>query len=506
MHWIAMKSITFLLSCHLFSVAGQTSQWIDTFQKTVCQQRWAQMDWLTILRPCRYKMEYGRKLEEKEGTSTKWSHTLGLRFEKTGEFSKVAIQSRKSDGRNKKTGGDTWRVFIRGKDNITPFITDLNNGVYEADFIAISPGFYKVEIVLESTLCQAFQDPPSDWLKRDAATIISDESAKLLWQPMRGGNISFRIDTGSSEKSLDLRKRFYKFKDSCGDQYKCDLLWKGIGRWSGSEWVPYMNETYRTKESDEGCLRNSSGILKVTGDDLTRKLSLSNVTKKLCKEVFSECRWEKPGEQPDAKLYTERNGTNEASKRFSTKPYLESLKKLLNKDFMDDKSGLLLNYGHPFVQNIGFKRYRTFIDRTAQIVKEKYKGRAVWQTMASRWIESSAPEDHFKNHQRIKLFNAYATSVMCNAGIAVLDVFQMTESVADANKDKVLETISDILVEYFSAYPTRKCPAKPKKVKSSGNETLAKMVELRSVTNDVDESANLILKKKISNLDLIEQF
>lgn len=503
-----MKGFVFLFSCQLICVAGQTSQWIDTFQKTVCQQRWAQMDWLTILRPCRYKMEFGRKLDDKEKTSTKWSHTLGLRFEKTGEFSKLAIQSRKSDGRNKKTGGDTWRVFIRGKDSITPFITDLNNGVYEADFIAISPGFYKVEIVLESTLCQAFQDPPSDWLKRDAATIIADESAKLLWQPMRGGNISFRIDTGSEESSLDLKKRFYKYKDSCGDQYKCELLWKGIGRWSGPVWVPYMNETYRTKDSDDGCLRNSSGILKVTGDDLTRKLSLStNATKVLCKEIFSECRWEKPGEQPDPLLYNERNGTNEASKTFSTKPYLESLKKLLNKDFMDEKSGLLLNYGHPFVQNMPFKKYRSFIDRTAKIVKEKYKGRAVWQTMASRWIESNAPEDHFKNHQRVKLFNAYATSVMCGAGIAVLDVFQMTESVVDANIDKVVETISNILVEYYSAYPTHKCPPKPKKDKKpSGNETLAKMVELRSVTNDIDESANLILKKKISNLDLMEQF
>jgi len=488
-------------------VSGQTSQWIDTFQKTVCQQRWAQMDWLTILRPCRYKMEYGRKIDEKDRTSTKWSHTLGLKFERTGEFSKLAIQSRKSDGRNKKTGGDTWRVFIRGKDHITPFISDLNNGVYEADFIALSPGFYKVEIVLESTLCQAFQDPPVDWLKRDAKTIISDEKAKLLWQPMRGGNISFRIDVGSEESTKELNKNFYKYKDSCGEQFKCELLWKGIGRWSNATWIPYVNEVQRTKESDEGCFREKEGILKVTGDDLTRKFSLSNSTNSLCKEVFTECRWEKPGEQPDPQVYANRNGTRAASKTFSTKIYLENLKKLLSKDFMDEKSALLLNYGHPFVQNIGFKRYRSFIDRAARIVKEKYKGRAVWQTMASRWMESNAPEDHFKNHQRIKLFNAYATSVMCNAGIAVLDVFQMTESVSDENINEVLQSISDILVDYFRAYPVKKCPLKVSKENISlSNETLSKMVDLRSVSNAVDESASNVVLKKKSNLDLIEQF
>ena len=90
----------------------------------------------------------------------------GLHFKKTGEFSKIAIQSRTGDGRPKSIGGDTWRVFIRGADRLTPFVSDLNNGVYEAKFIAMQPGFYKAEIVLESSLCNAFKNPPQDWLKR----------------------------------------------------------------------------------------------------------------------------------------------------------------------------------------------------------------------------------------------------------------------------------------------------------------------------------------------------
>ena len=48
---------------------------------------------------------------------------------------------------------------MRGADRITPSITDLNNGVYETKFIAMQPGHYKAEIVLESTLCEAFKDP-----------------------------------------------------------------------------------------------------------------------------------------------------------------------------------------------------------------------------------------------------------------------------------------------------------------------------------------------------------
>lgn len=98
-------------------------------------------------------------------------------MEKTGIFNKLAIQTRTADGHNKQEGGDTWRVFIRGADRITPFITDLNNGVYETKFIALQPGHYKAEIVLQSTLCEAFKDPPQDWLKRGTR---SSEWRKLL--------------------------------------------------------------------------------------------------------------------------------------------------------------------------------------------------------------------------------------------------------------------------------------------------------------------------------------
>lgn len=106
-------------------------------------------------------------------------NNLGLHFEKTGEFSKVTLQTRTGDGRNKDVGGDTWRMFVRGGDRVTPFISDLNNGVYEAQFIVFQPGLYKVEVVLESTLCEAFKDPPQDWLKRGKYDLKQTSPKKL---------------------------------------------------------------------------------------------------------------------------------------------------------------------------------------------------------------------------------------------------------------------------------------------------------------------------------------
>lgn len=66
---------------------------------------------------------------------------------------------------------------------------------------------------------------------------------------------------------------------------------------------------------------------------------------------------------------------------------------------MDGKSALLLSYGHPFVQNMAFKKYRLFIDRAVKILKEKYKGKAIWRTMTSNWRDAMDPDLHFQNHQ-----------------------------------------------------------------------------------------------------------
>lgn len=469
--------ILIYLAAFIHYTSCQASQWIDTFQKDLCRDRWSQMDWQSILRPCRFNTAFGKhKYDVQKRTSPKWSHTTSLHFEKTGEFSKVTLQTRTGDGRNKDVGGDTWRMFVRGGDRVTPFISDLNNGVYEAQFIVFQPGLYKVEVVLESTLCEAFKDPPQDWLKREAKTIISDEkNADLIWEPLRGGNISLKIEESPLETVKALRRNFMRWKEDCGPQYKCDLLWKGFGRWANSTWLPYIDEDddRDTEEGENRCFREKEGVLKMTGDDMTREISHFTKNSSLCNGVFNRCESDREGEQPDAELYSKRDKGE--SKVFSTKTYLHELKELLKKDYMGEKSGLLLNYGHPFVQNLGFKQYRSFIDRAVRIVKEKYKGKPLWRSMATKWKESAAPEDHFANHQRIKLFNAYATSAMCNAGIPVLDVFQMTESAPPNDRAAVLRTVEKIVTKYFKDRPTKKC-TKKKKTKISKlkklNETL----------------------------------
>ena len=67
-------------------------------------------------------------------------------------------------GQLKETGGDSWRVHIRqGPASLTPIVVDHNDGTYEVLFLALEPGNYSVQAILDFTLCDGFRDPPEDW-------------------------------------------------------------------------------------------------------------------------------------------------------------------------------------------------------------------------------------------------------------------------------------------------------------------------------------------------------
>lgn len=160
--YLYIKTLQFLAVMYLVH-----SQFLDDFQRSLCRERWKRMDWQQILRSCKDNLEFGEnKWADSLKTSPDYSHVLNMDIKKVGEFSKIAIQSRTAEGHEKTIGGDVWRVFIDGPSNIAPFVSDLENGVYEATFLTMEPGFYKAKIYLESTLCDGIKDPPRYVLKQ----------------------------------------------------------------------------------------------------------------------------------------------------------------------------------------------------------------------------------------------------------------------------------------------------------------------------------------------------
>ena len=124
------------------------------------------MDWQAIINPCYDNMDWGKVKagwEKPNRTNASTSEIIFQDIRPAGEYSKIFIQSKTSDNVTKVIGGDTWRVYVRGPENIAATLFDHNNGTYEALFLIMEPGIYQLFIYLDYSLCDGFRDPPRDW-------------------------------------------------------------------------------------------------------------------------------------------------------------------------------------------------------------------------------------------------------------------------------------------------------------------------------------------------------
>ena len=111
---------------------------------------------------------------------------------------------------------------------------------------------------------------------------------------------------------------------------------------------------------------------------------------------------------------------------------------------MDEKSVLLLNMGIHFAAAVNFTNYKRVIDQLITLVNEgknhgksvndtnTFKGRFIWKTSTAlnreRFPKPHKDVRRFLTFPRVQLYNAYATSAMCRAGIDVIDVYPISDS------------------------------------------------------------------------------
>lgn len=139
----------------------------DELIKNWCRVRYERQDIESKLKPCNFNISWEARNtdERRKSLSTDPDKSIISEFniQPAGEFSSFKIQTKTSEGNNKSFGGDSWRVLLRGKASFAPTVFDLGNGQYEVFFLVADPGVYKVEIVLDYSLCDGYRDPPSDW-------------------------------------------------------------------------------------------------------------------------------------------------------------------------------------------------------------------------------------------------------------------------------------------------------------------------------------------------------
>lgn len=131
-----------------------------------CRIRRARVDWEQMLKPCKGKIQWGSKLpgwESEYRTDPDESYISLWDIRPCGEFSRLSIRTVASNGLEKRIGGDSWRVQLKGPASVAGTVFDHMNGTYEVLFLIIEPGDYQVEAILDHSLCDGFTDPPPNW-------------------------------------------------------------------------------------------------------------------------------------------------------------------------------------------------------------------------------------------------------------------------------------------------------------------------------------------------------
>ena len=136
-----------------------------------------------------------------------------------------------------------------------------------------------------------------------------------------------------------------------------------------------------------------------------------------------------------------------------------------------------MNVGLHFAGAVNFTNYRRLINHLISLVNEGkrhqrlssetttniFKGRFIWRTSTAlnreRFAYPHKAVQRFLTFPRVQLYNAYATSAMCRAGIDIIDVYPISDSYPAGTVSKsdpvhyaghVFRDVEALLFEMFS--------------------------------------------------------
>ncbi|XP_067031882.1 uncharacterized protein [Acropora muricata] len=422
------------------------------FFEAWCLVKQMRRDWRRILRPCAGSMAWGDHSgydHMSNRTDASKSYLVRWDVRPAGQFSRFDIQSVTRDNLDKRIGGDSWRVHIRGPASLSPTVIDQNNGKYQVTFLALEPGKYEVEVVLEYSQCDGYKDPPKDWFIKGnaqgryqpASTLPRSQRPFLLKHLWGGAPFEIFIPTSTEQLFHKAIKRFGSVNLPCGMQ--CSSMWDGNGRWVNETWRPYLGEEL---QATHGTTSRKPNTLWIYGDSVGDFFYKSIIRQPLCKKTFKKCNstYNWVYKIPDRNLTWARLQNDD--KDFSLQRVLSEIFEVISQPSMKDNSVLILNLGLHYVHTINFTTYQRLIDKTIRMLTEKFKtnkkswsfsAKLIWKTTTAIYMEKygdprtnarHSTSIRFLTYQRVLLFNAYAMHAMCRAGIDVLDVFPISDA------------------------------------------------------------------------------
>ncbi|XP_068730423.1 uncharacterized protein [Montipora capricornis] len=413
------------------------------FMRNWCRERQARLDWKAMLSPCRNKTAWSSPRKRENATDPNTSIISLWDIRPVGEYSRFIIQSQTKFGKPNMQGGDSWRVMIRGPSSISPAVIDHRNGTYEVLFLVMEAGVYSLNITLDFTLCDGFKDPPLDWF------IVGNAQGKYqkhpevdgnkdyLQAPLWGGSpvqISVPPATdGSSSLSVISEEQLSLIRNTdCG--ITCKFMWDGRGRWVQNTWKSNVKVPLRRLQS-----RGKGGTLWIYGDSVNVFFAQSLRQRKLCHGIFSDCKFSYNWIYPVKNVTVAKNENENLD--YNNERVLLNFRRDILRPEMRDNSAVIFNFGLHFVESTNFTNYKKLIDGLVNEIRQmtlsnatqsRYSGTAIWKTTTAINKDKASNihlgHKRFMTQQRILLYNAFATTRMCEAGFHVLDVYPVTDS------------------------------------------------------------------------------
>ncbi|XP_031570868.1 uncharacterized protein LOC116305155 [Actinia tenebrosa] len=468
----------FLVWCNYEKVTFRKDFSTDEFDELIknwCRVRRERQDVESKLKPCNFNISWeARNNDERRKTlSTDPDKSIISEFniQPAGEFSSFKIQTKTSEGRNKSIGGDSWRVVLRGKASFAPTVFDLGNGQYEVLFLAADPGVYKVEIVLDYSLCDGYRDPPSDWFRKGNSQgkmqpvgSLEGHAHKdyLLKAFQKGRDVYINVPLPQKEGFFLVHSHniedLSKYDPMC--KSSCSYVWDGYGRWMDDEWVPHLKAKSTINTSIPIGRKRQYSTLLLYGDSQADRLHASLIKSPICKKMFKSCKvrklWAYPydGEIPPWD-----------EKDFEPNQIIQDIKEALENPDMDENSLFIFNLGLHYSMGISFVGYQELMKGVVKQIQEVrskgFKGKVIWKTTTSLSKEKDTDEllfsdrKRFLNLPRVDLFNAYANKLMCDSGIEVLDVYPLTRSFPDGTGGPEVAYYKEHDIVHFKVYVLR---------------------------------------------------
>ncbi|XP_032221806.2 uncharacterized protein LOC5520721 isoform X4 [Nematostella vectensis] len=406
---------------HLSRVATKSSV-RRSFTENWCRVENMRRDWKQVLRPCRENLTWRENVPSNNPLSTdpELSYITLWDIRPVNQFSRIVIQSQTRNGIKKLIGGDAWRVHLTGPASFAPTVIDNEDGTYDILFVPMEPGKYRLEVMLDYTLCDGLRDPPSDWFikgnaqgKDQAQGTLGNDRPYIL-KPLWGvPGIDVIVQSQGTRRPRDVTLQTLPKCNS-----SCELLWDGLGRWVNNSWTPYKPVLHVAKWP-----RRKKGLFWVYGDSMAMGF--------------------------------------------------------FNSIQMDSNGVMLLNLGLHYVENTNFTNYQRLITGVIDVLKNgktmevngkterrRFEGMLIWKTTTAinrqKYTHNHLDSRRFLTCQRVQAFNAFAMDAMCSAGVHVLDVYPLTDSFPEGTgrsdspndpvhyRPSVFSSGEDLLEQYFS--------------------------------------------------------